>query len=198
MPVAFAINRWLPWAAAWLLVLALALALPLARPAWARTPGLSGLRLADGRVSMDLKDAPAGSLLEELGKKAGFAVKLEGEVDKIRLNESLKDLPLEVALRRLLLGQNYLLTRDEDGQVASLLLIAPGENDNSGRQARKPRRAPSRPPASARGRVTHVGGATTAGKPDEPDARPKKPLVDTRDGAGAPIDDSLPTRRRRP
>lgn len=188
---------------AWSLIGLLLLALALAAPAQAKAPGLKELRFSGDKVTLDVKDAPAGSLLEELAKRGGFKVKFRGEVDKIKLSDSLRDLSMQDTLRRLLLGHNYLMNTDSSGAVVSVYLIAP---ESEAAAAGKARRLPSRPPARAAipasGRVTHVGASQTPSGSDNPPGASAKPpeaapprAMDTRNGR-SPI--RGPIRRPRP
>ncbi|MDA8169794.1 MAG: hypothetical protein M0Z59_08900 [Nitrospiraceae bacterium] len=81
------------------------------------------IRVSGGRVSAELKNAPLGKAIMELGKKAGFKADISSAVAGIQVSTRFKGLPVEDALRRILSlagDTNYILSYGEDDSISGI------------------------------------------------------------------------------
>jgi len=76
------------------------------------TPGIT-LTVADGRVSLDAQDVTLKAILDEIGERTGVRVQFdesgEGQLEAELVTISLRDTPVEEALRQLLRGRDFVI-----------------------------------------------------------------------------------------
>jgi hypothetical protein len=97
-------TRWVIWTA----LAAAVLCQP--GPALAQSgsePGLD-ISLADGRITMNVRDASLSRVLREIAAKAGFALDIAGERDP-KVSASFENIPVERALRRIVGRSSYII-----------------------------------------------------------------------------------------
>ena len=120
------------------------LRVPQARPAEPeRTRGVQRVHVADGLLTVNVRDASLKGLLEEIARQSGLALEGEASIAE-RITVQFHQLPLDEGLRVILDSQSYALecslaTRDEDRQIIRVprrLRIFP-KRDGSGAR-RKP------------------------------------------------------------
>jgi hypothetical protein len=88
------------------------------------------VRYQNGLVTIQCKDAPLSSVFEKIGEASGVELTLEDEVKSKRLSASLVDLPVSMAVSRLLegAGVNYIVMMDSTdwGRVSKIFVGAGG------------------------------------------------------------------------
>jgi len=84
------------------------------------------VRYENGLVTIQCKDAPLSSVFEKIGEASGVELTLEDEVKSKRLTASLVELPVSMAVSRLLegAGVNYIVMMDSSdwGRVAKIFV----------------------------------------------------------------------------
>ena len=66
----------------------------------------------EGLLTLRAMDAPLADVLSSIGEAAGFRVVFKGDIDT-PISWTLTDVPLEIALQRLLRRRSYVMTYDE-------------------------------------------------------------------------------------
>ena len=72
-----------------------------------------------GRLTVDVRDAPLDDVLQAVGEEAGIAVELHGDLTAAVTN-SFADLPLDEGIRRLLRGHSYTLSSSDAGRIGRI------------------------------------------------------------------------------
>jgi len=127
-----------PLRAVSILVLAGAATLWARSGAWAQPASVTH---HDGLLTIECKDAPLSSVFGLIEKEAGVELVLEDEVKSKKLTASLDDLPVAVAVQRLLegAGVNYIVMMDPSnwGRVGKIFVGAGGGGPARSVQARR-------------------------------------------------------------
>jgi hypothetical protein len=101
-------------------------------------PASIGVELRDGALSLEVRDAPLGEVFRAIGRAAGFAVVIRGDLGR-PTSLSMVDVDLGVALRRLA-GKTALLIRYQRGgdagglRIDELRLYPRAQAEHAGRQ----------------------------------------------------------------
>ena len=103
-----------PWIrrALWTVLAAAVLCQPVS--AFAQTGSATGsvsgldIALADGRLTMDVRDAPLSRVLKAIAAKGEFALDIAGQLDS-KVSASFENVPIERALRRLVGRSSYVI-----------------------------------------------------------------------------------------
>jgi hypothetical protein len=130
-----------------LLLAAAAAALLSARSiAWAQPMTVSH---RDGLLTVQCKDAPISMIFELIEKEAGVELVLENEVKSKKLTANLTDVPVAMAVQRLLegVGVNYIVMMDPEnwGRVGKIFIGGGGGGPARSAQAPRGRVAPEPP-----------------------------------------------------
>ena len=148
-----------------------------------------------GFVSLDIQQTPVSAVLAELGRQAQLTVTVPDESQSDRLTLAFQSLPLEEALKRLLVGQPHaFLYAQRGGQevIAGVRLFAkpqsPPTTETAGvRALASSQSTQSLPIAPARGAWGRGGTTSSEGKPVISDDLPlddlKRALAETQDPA---------------
>lgn len=124
------------------------------------------IRYANGMLSLKAQEEPFGTLLENIGKAAGFEVKVEGEIAAKSLSTDFSDMHLKRGIERLLRlisHRNYFIFYGENDEITKVEVynagnssadkVMPAPTPGAGRP--QPRAArPSRPAPPAVTRPT--------------------------------------------
>lgn len=96
--------------AIWTALAAAALCQPASALAQARAAPGSGLdiRLADGRLTMNVSDVPLSRVLKSIAAKGGFELDIAGQLDS-KVSASFENVPIERALRRIVGRSSYII-----------------------------------------------------------------------------------------
>ena len=114
--------------------------------------GESRIEYADGRVSLVLRDAMALAALEELSRRAGFALEVNG-AEVRRLSLTLEDASLDEAIAALMERERYALEYAFDPAVSRHVIVALRVGDAPAAGALAPvASAPAPKPGAAPGR----------------------------------------------
>jgi hypothetical protein len=118
------------------------------------------IELKDSLLSVNLKDATVGTVINEIGRKAGFKPNINPSVSNKLVSTSFKDLKLEKGIGRILSlagAGNFMIKTDSAGKITSLRVFeepatvrattAPGAQPPrvSAPATRAPSRQPVRP-----------------------------------------------------
>jgi HEAT repeat protein len=71
------------------------------------------IAVEQGRLSVDVRDAPLDEVLLAVGEEAGIAIEIRGDLTA-HVTHSFADLPLDEGIRRLLRGHSYTLSGDAE------------------------------------------------------------------------------------
>ncbi len=146
------------------LLLSVSLIWLLAGPASGAEDAAVQVRLESGRLSLDVRGTPLGSLLAEIGRLTGVRFHLAGDAVRDTVTISSSGLDIEQALQRVLRDRPYVLVYGPDGLVEVRVYGAGGALVG---------RAPATPPESIRGL-----------RPDRPGARAPRPRAPRRAPVG--------------
>ena len=72
-----------------------------------------------GRLTVDVRDAPLEEVLQAVGEEAGIAIELHGDLTA-PVTDSFADLPLDEGIRRLLGGHSYTLFSSDAGRIGRI------------------------------------------------------------------------------
>ncbi len=104
------------------------------------------IALADGRLTMDVRDAPLSRVLKAIAAKGEFALDIAGRLDS-KVSASFENVPIERALRRLVGRSSYVIELAQPTGADTLRRIsklsvfardAPKRVKTSGRRPTKP------------------------------------------------------------
>ena len=73
------------------------------------TPAETGIRVTGSRVSVVLRSASLADVLASLADRQGFSLRVDPKAGDRRIDDAFEDLPLWLALRRLLHGSDYVM-----------------------------------------------------------------------------------------
>jgi type II secretory pathway component GspD/PulD (secretin) len=117
----------------------------------------AAVRVEDGRLSVEAEDAPFGTIMNEISRKAGFEVEVSRDVAGKTVSTSFTKVELERGIRRLFTlinHKNYFIHYAPDGSIALLEVkdaTASGPARSTPPHTRTPRRTPR--PRSVQPRV---------------------------------------------
>jgi len=83
------------------------------------------VEIADGRVSVETRNAPLVEVLKEIEKETDLPIRLDGTIDT-KLSIRFRRLPLEAGLRRLLSGYNFVLSYDSHSSLSAVEVLSYG------------------------------------------------------------------------
>ncbi len=129
--------------ALWAALAAAALCQPVSALAQAGsdTGSVSGLdiALADGRLTMNVRDAPLSQVLRAIAAKGGFALDIAGQLDP-KVSASFENVPIERALRRIAGRSSYIIelvpatSSDAPHRIGKLSVFARGAPERGRRR----------------------------------------------------------------
>ncbi len=128
------------------------------------------ISLDDGRITMDVRDAPLSRVLAVIAEKGDFALDIAGELES-KVTASFENLPIERALRRLVGRSSYIIElapatgASDVRRIARLSVLARGA----------PRRVEtSSTPSAKRGKGSKPAKSTTRRAKRRGSAKPPK------------------------
>jgi hypothetical protein len=115
--------------------------------------------VSDGLLSVRVENAPIAGLINEIGRKAGFEVKISPGVTKKTVSTDFADIELQRGIRRLFAlvqHKNFFIHYGEDGLISKIEVLstakaAPAARRGAARRSRRPV-PPRRRVSGARGR----------------------------------------------
>lgn len=134
------------------------------------------ITLADGAVSANLTGVKAVDVLVELGRQGGFLVKHGKGAENLLASDSFEKVPLEEALRRLLRGSSYVISKNDQGRITKVILW-----ESAAAAGMETAQASPRGESASRAVDERSPGG------DRPDGAEKEPLLQVaRNDAGGP------------
>jgi hypothetical protein len=86
--------------------------------------------IRDGRMSVDLKEAPLLDIAKDIENQAGISFRGDESLLEETVSVSFKDLPLEEGIRRILANLNYSFMFDKQGKIATVMIMSQGSGSS--------------------------------------------------------------------
>ena len=129
------------------------------------------ITLADGRLTMDVRDASLSRVLRAIAAKGGFALDIAGQLDS-KVSASFEKVPIERALRRIVGRSSYIIElapltgAGAPRRIAKLSIYA---------RSTPARVETSSPPRTKRGKRKAIKPRRGVGDKSAPRRRPRSP-----------------------
>lgn len=96
------------------------------------SPCLAEIRLANGQLTVQVKEMPLASILQEISKQGNIEIQGGETLGAERMTIKFGPLPLEKGLRRILHKTNYMTTFDQNGNILRLTISNKPQTPASG------------------------------------------------------------------
>lgn len=93
--------------------------------------GAESVTIQNGRMSVDVKEAPLVGIAKDIENQAGISFKGDESLLEEKVSVSFKDLPLEEGIKRILANMNYSLMFDNRGQVSEVMIMSEGSGSGA-------------------------------------------------------------------
>ncbi len=137
------------------------------RESSAVSPGMGGIRMANGRISADLENAPLDQVISQIREQVNIRVASPEALQQETVSVQFDDLPVAEGLKRIFLRLNYSLIYNGGGDITGVILVGrsaaitkQGGESTATAAENIPSNVPAGVPAGTRPRRTNAGAST--------------------------------------